>query len=203
MRRGWGNASRPPRRCPSGKLNRPERRAKPRRRHATGSARFRWPLPRLPKRSAPFAKPPQHFRTPRARLPCPPPRVSMPHKHQRRPLRRRQWPRTRFRLRRGGLLAAGLGEAAAQLAASSVEKRRRVSFANIGGGNFHQSAAPTAAKNALQPHVDGLTFQSQDTKHALVNAVERLVLNESLQAFQAERELAHRQGLLRLQSTLT
>jgi hypothetical protein len=47
MRRGWGNASRPPRRCPSGKLNRPARLAKPRSRLGRRSPRLVWRSPRL------------------------------------------------------------------------------------------------------------------------------------------------------------
>ena len=48
----------------------------------------------------------------------------------------------------------------------------------------------------LQPRIDRLALQREDAEHALVNASERLSLDEALESFDAQRELAQRQRSL-------
>jgi hypothetical protein len=53
-----------------------------------------------------------------------------------------------------------------------------------------------------KPYIHWLAFECQNTEHALMDAVEGFAFHKSLKAFEAERELADRERLLRAQATL-
>ena len=52
----------------------------------------------------------------------------------------------------------------------------------------------------LEPRIDRLAFEGQDAEDAFVNAAKRLAGDESLESFDAERELADRQRSLEPQA---
>lgn len=61
------------------------------------------------------------------------------------------------------------------------------------GGSLEGLAAPRSAgtgQGRLQPRVDGLALEREDAEDALVDAVEGFLLDEAMQGFDAERELA-------------
>src|SRR5690606_5355288 len=72
----------------------------------------------------------------------------------------------------------------------SLLGRREVEgcFARLDCGR-HPHGEPSS-----EPRVDRLALQRQNAEHALVYAVERLLLHKSVQRLQSESELAERQG---------
>ena len=54
----------------------------------------------------------------------------------------------------------------------------------------------------LEPRIDGLALQREDTEHALVHATERFTADESLEPFDTQRKLPKREATLGGQATV-
>ncbi len=65
---------------------------------------------------------------------------------------------------------------------------------------FGRVLAPLAA--VLEPRIDGLAFECEDAEDAFVYSSQWFAADESFECFDAEGELARRQGMLASEATL-
>src|SRR5689334_25257481 len=62
---------------------------------------------------------------------------------------------------------------------------------------------PLVVPSSLEPRIDGLALQREDTEHALVHAPERFTADEPLEPFDTQRKLPKRKPTLGRQAAVT